>query len=87
MKIKLSDGYEVNVDETCQNDWQFLKVLRSIDKGETGLIVDAAETLLGGEKEVNKLAKHLSVNGKTPLDKMVEALTEIMNSVSEIKNS
>lgn len=87
MKATLSDGYEVNISESCLNDWGFLTMLRKIDKGDTGLIVDIAEKLLGGEKEVDKLAKHLEVDGITPANKMVDALTELMESVNELKNS
>ena len=87
MKATLSDGYEVQVNEKCLNDWGFLTMLRKIDKGDTGLIVDIAETLLGGEEEVGKLAKHLEVDGVTPADKMIDALTELMSSTNELKNS
>ena len=87
MKAKLSDGFEVSINEKCLNDWGFLTMLRKIDKGDTGLIVDIAEKLLGGEEEVDKLAKHLEVDGMTPADKMIDALTELMESVNELKNS
>ena len=87
MKAKLSDGYETQINDSCLNDWRFLTMLRKIDKGDTGLIVDIAEKLLGGEEEVDKLAKHLEVDGITPADKMVDALTELMESVNELKNS
>ena len=87
MKAKLKDGYIVEIDEDSLNDWEFIKLLRKIDKGDAGLIVDVAEALLGGEEEVDKLAKHLAVNGRTPADKMVDALTEIMESANELKNS
>lgn len=87
MKAKLSDGFEANINESCLNDWGFLTMLRKIDKGDTGLIVDIAEKLLGGEEEVDKLAKHLEVDGVTPADRMVDALTEIMESANTIKNS
>ena len=87
MKTKLKDGYEVEVNEVVLNDWQFVKMLRKIDKGDAGLIVDVAEALLGGEEEVDKLAEHLSVNGYTSSTSMVDALTEIMESVGEAKNS
>lgn len=87
MKAKLSDGYEAEISESCLNDWRFLTVLRKIDKGETGLIVDAAETILGGEAEVERLAKHIEVDGFTPADAMVSAITELMESVNELKNS
>lgn len=87
MKAKLSDGFEVSINEKCLNDWGFLTMLRKIDKGDTGLIVDIAENLLGGDEEVDKLAKHLEVDGVTPADKMIDALTEIMGTVNELKNS
>ena len=87
MEVKMKDGFSVSVDENCQNDWGFLSKLRKIDKGDAGLIVDVAESLLGGEEEVNKLAKHLEVDGRTPVDSMVDALTEIMETVNELKNS
>ena len=86
MKAKLSDGYGAQVNENCLNDWGFLTMLRKIDKGDAGLIVDVAERLLGGEEEVGKLAKHLEVDGVTPADKMIDALTELMESVNELKN-
>lgn len=87
MKAQLKDGYQVQISDDVANDWRFLTVLRKIDKGETGLIVDAAEILLGGEEEVERLAKHLEVNGKTPVDVMVSAITELIQSVNELKNS
>lgn len=87
MKIELKDGFSVNVDENCQNDWGFLSKLRKIDKGDAGLIVDVAETLLGGEEEVERLAKHLEVDGRTPVDAMIDALSEIMEAVNGLKNS
>lgn len=87
MLVELKDGFSVNVNEECSNDWNFLTKLRKIDKGDAGLIVDVAEILLGGEKEVDKLAKHLEKDGKTPLNVMVDALTEIMESISALKNS
>lgn len=87
MKAKLKDGYEVQINDKCLNDWKFLTALRKIDKGDTGLIVDVAEILLGGEEEVDKLAEHLAVDGFIAADKMVDALTDLMESVNELKNS
>lgn len=87
MRAKLGDGYEITINDGCANDWNFLKLLRRIEKGESSLIVDVAEVLLGSEEEVDKLAEHLEVNGVTPTDAMVEALTELMESVNELKNS
>ena len=87
MTIKLKDGFEVSVNEGCLNDWKFLTMLRKIDKGDTGLIVDIAEHILGGEEEVDKLAKHLEVDGVTPADGMIAAIAELIEAVGELKNS
>ena len=87
MKTQLKDGFEVSVNEGCLNDWRFLSMLRKIDKGDTGLIVDIAETILGGEEEVEKLAKHLEVDGITPADAMIAAIAELIEAVGELKNS
>lgn len=87
MNITLKDGFEVSIDEKSFGDWRFLTALRKIDKGETGLIVDVAEKLLGGEEEVEKLAQHFEVNGYISSEAMIEAIKEIIDAVSELKNS
>ena len=87
MLFKLKDGFEVPVSEDCLNDWKFLTMLRKIDKGDPGLIVDIAERILGGEEEVDKLAKHLEVDGVTPADGMISAIAELIEAVGELKNS
>jgi len=87
MKVTLKDGFEVKVNDGCLNDWNFLTMLRKVDKGDYGLIVDVAEILLGGEKEVDKLADHFAVDGVTPVDAMGDALMEILTSANELKNS
>ncbi|MBQ3429198.1 MAG: hypothetical protein IJH28_05430 [Mogibacterium sp.] len=87
MKVTLKDGFEVTIDERHLNDWNLLKKLRGIDRGETSLVVDVAEILLGGEENLDALAKRLEVDGVTSIDSMVEALREIMESATELKNS
>lgn len=87
MKVSLNDGYEVQINDKCLNDWNFFTTLRKIDKGDTVLIVDAAEILLGGEEEVNKLAEHLKVDGITPADAMLSAVSELITTIKELKNS
>lgn len=87
MKFTLKDGFEVSIVENCLNDWNFLTMLRKIDKGDTGLVVDIAEKILGGEEEVEKLAKHFEVNGTTPADEMIAAIAELIEAVGELKNS
>lgn len=87
MKVKLSDGFEVNIEEKHLNDWRLLKLIRGIDKGDASLTVDVMEILLGGEEELEKLEKHLEVDGITTIDAMGDALRDIVESASELKNS
>ena len=71
MKIKLKDGFSVNVEDGKVDDWEFLVKLRKIDKGDAAIIVDVAEMLLGGESEVEKLADCISLI-KSEVDSAVE---------------
>ena len=87
MTIKLSDGFEVNIDERRLNDWRLLKLIRGIDKGDSSLSVDVMEILLGGEENLEALENHLEVDGITTVDAMGNALREIIEAASELKNS
>lgn len=87
MKVKLNDGFEVTIEEKHLNDWKLLKMLRSIDKGDSALVVDVAEILLGGEDKLEALEKHYEVDGITSIDAMMGAIQEIIEAASELKNS
>lgn len=87
MKAKLNDGYQTEIIEENIGDWEFLEILSDIDEGEEGLIVKAARMMLGKEG-VKDLKEHLrNERGKVPTASMVEALRELMESASELKNS
>ena len=86
MKAQLKDGFEIEIKDNSLNDWRFLKTLRKIDKGDAALIVDAAEYLLG-EDGLEALEKHIEKDGFVPTDGMASAITELMESVNELKNS
>ena len=87
MTFNFKDGFEVQINERCLNDWKFLTLLHKVDKGDAAVIVDVAESLLGGADEVEKLATHLEMDGITPVDSMVAAITEIIEGLNELKNS
>ena len=87
MKVSLKDGFEVNIEENRLNDWKLLKLIRGIDKGDASLTVDVMEILLGGEEELEKLEKHLEQDGFLGIDTMGNALREIVEAASELKNS
>lgn len=85
MKVKLNDGFEVNIEEKHLNDWKLLKLIRGIDKGDESLAVDVMEILLGSDLEA--LENHLEADGVVPINAMGEALREIVEAASELKNS
>lgn len=85
MTVKLKDGFEVNLNESHLNDWKLLKLIRGIDKGDASLSVDVLEMLIGDDLE--KLEKHLEVDGVTTIDAMGNALAEIIEASVELKNS
>lgn len=87
MKVKLKDDFEVTIDENCLDDWRLLKLIRGIDKGDGALVVDVMQTLLGGEDGLERLEKHLEVDGKVTVSAMNDALAEIIEATSELKNS
>lgn len=87
MKAFLSDGFEIELNEDRVGDWDFLEQLYDVDNGETGEIVGVARTLLGREG-VKQLKAHLKErDGRVGIEAMVAALTELMESTHETKNS
>lgn len=85
MKVKLNDGYEVEILEAHLNDWKMLKLLRYIERGEPAKIVDVVEMLLGVDG-AEALEKHLEVDGKTSIEAMIEATGQIMDAANQLKN-
>lgn len=82
---KLKDGFEVEIKEESLNSWEFLEMLSDIDDGNAGLIVKVARMFLGDDLE--KLKDHIRKDGKIPADAMIGALSELMESAQEPKNS
>lgn len=86
MTVTLKDGFQVEINDAHLDDWQLLKMLRGIDNGEPALIVDVVDRLLG-EEQGQALEKHLEVDGITSIASMVDAVRQIMESNTEVKNS
>lgn len=87
MLAKLKDGFEVTVKNEILDDWEFLELLNEIDEGNGSKIVNVARAMLG-EEEVGKLKEHFKEKtGKVTVNEMVEAITELLESIGEAKNS
>ncbi len=85
MKGILDNGFEFEVRDTAANDWELLKVLRKIDRGEEDYIIDAAELLLG-EEQLERLEKYVEKDGVTPLTEMISCIKEVFEKARPAKN-
>ena len=87
MKAKLTDGFEIELKDACFDDWEFLELLDEVDSGNSGAIVRVARILLDKDG-MDALKKHIrETDGKVKVTTMVSALTELMESANELKNS
>lgn len=84
-KIKTSSGFECQISQDMLDDWDLLEILRSFDKGNPQLVIDAFEMLLGTD-QYNRLKEHLRKDGKLKATDMMKEFSEIMSNVKEIKN-
>lgn len=86
-KYVTSIGFEVEIDSELLDDWELLEMLREVDKGSSGAIVDVAPILLG-EEQFSALKDYLKEKtGKIKATDMISVLAEVMDEVKEIKNS
>lgn len=87
MKASLKDGFELEIDEKNLGDWEILEVFYDIDEGDTSKVVKVARMLFGKDG-VQALKDHIrDEDGKTPINRMVAALQELIDSANSVKNS
>lgn len=86
-KITLNSGLQIDVDLEVMDDWEVFELLREIDKGDAGAIVDLIPMTLG-DKQFEALKEHLKTkNGKVKASDMVNAFYELFEKVNALKNS
>ena len=86
-KVTLDSGLELEVDVEILDDWDFFELLREVDKGNTGAIVDIIPIALGDE-QFQKLKAHLkNEKGKVKASDMVGAFYEFFEKIKQLKNS
>lgn len=86
MKGRLADGFEAELNDNILDDWEFLELLDDVDNGNEGAIVRVAKMLLGKDG-LKSLKDHLRQDGRVKVTAIVPALTELMESASQLKNS
>lgn len=81
-----TQGIQLVVEDDRLDDWEFLELLRDYDKGNSGLIVDIMETILGAEQYA-KLKAHLKErDGRVSSKTMIQVFSDVMNGASATKN-
>lgn len=86
-KITLENGLELEIDLDLLDDWDFFELLRQIDKGDTGAIVDVIPTALGNE-QFNKVKDYLkNEHGRVRASDMVTIFYEVFEKMQKLKNS
>lgn len=86
-KITLNNGLELQVDLEVMDDWEVFELLREIDKGDAGAIVDLIPMTLG-EKQFEALKEKLKAeNGKVRASDMVTSFYELFEKINALKNS
>lgn len=80
-------GFKYTIDERATKDWRFISLTKKMNKGNAveqfDALDEALNMLLGGEKEKERLLKHVEKknDGYAPIEKVVEEFNEILSSV------
>lgn len=87
MKGKTETGFSYVIADDVLDDWEVLEVLRDIDKGEQGKIVDAVDLILGNGLKEKLKAFIKKRDGKVSISAMTTEFYGILNSIQSGKNS
>lgn len=87
MKVILSDGYEVNLDDNVLDDWELLCGLVAVEKGNDAALVPVFDRLLSPEEKTNLLEHLRGENGRVSILSMANCIGELLNSAHKAKNS
>lgn len=85
-KIETSSGFCCEVDENASNDMELLEDLASIDGGDITVLPGALTRILGAENK-RKLYDHVRVDGRVPIDRITDEITEILAQLNSKKKS
>ena len=84
IKGTTKSGFNYTIQEGALDDYE---ELREIDKGNTSLIVDVIEKIIGSEQK-EQLKKHVrDETGRVSIKRMVDEIGEILRGNQQGKNS
>ena len=88
---KTKSGFKYEIDERVINDWRLLKYIAMSESSDPSEQIKGASSLVSlllGDQE-QALMEHLADknDGYVPAVAVTEAITDIITSVNELKNS
>ena len=87
IKGTTKSGFDYTVQEEALDDYELLEELREIYKGNTSLVVDAIEKIIGPEQK-EQLKEHVRDEaGRVSIKRMFDEIGEILRGNQEGKNS
>lgn len=81
--IKISSGFECDIEETKIDDYRLLKLLREVET-DASAVVDVVSMVLGGDEE-RFLASLAEKDGRIPNGAVMAAIREIFESLKSKK--
>lgn len=86
VKGETSTGFAYELPEDAFDDYELLEVLRKIDKGESGYVVDMIDMLFSKE-QITALKEHIrKENGKVSARALMQEVGEIFQNAKNGKN-
>lgn len=86
VKGETSTGFTYELPEDAFDDYELLEVLRKIDKGESGYIVDMIDMLFSKE-QITALKEHIrKEDGKVSARALMQEVGEIFQNAKNGKN-
>lgn len=82
--MRLSNGFEIEIDKERLDDWETLEVIDELDEYPERTVRLAKKLL--GDDDYQKLKEHCRVDGKVSMSGMMDAIGEILNG-DDTKNS
>ena len=84
-QIRLSCGFEAEIDEAAVNDFAFLEAIDAIQEGDVTGLVKLAKILLTPEEKKRFLECLKNENGRVPIDQATDQITELLNQLGSKK--
>lgn len=85
IKGKLKNGFKYEINEKALKSYEFLSLLNEVEK-KPQKSIELIRMILGIEGE-KALIESLKEDGFTPINKVSEALEEILENTSKLKKS